>query len=155
MINVFFPINPDNFSLWSDRSLGKGTGVFVVPHLLCRVDVDALVELILKHRHHGVVPGDSVDSRVLQTHVLYQTAADLHDQRDELRWTQTEFIKHIKPSVVVLLLHSGMTDDIEAYLVIYTWLTILQPHTESFRPGLLCLLHDVDSPRRLWRAALI
>lgn len=66
------------------------TGVFVSSHLLCRVDVDALVELILKHRHHGVVPGDSVDPGVLQTHVLHQAAADLHDQRDELRRTQTE-----------------------------------------------------------------
>lgn len=44
--------------------------------------------MILKHRHHGVVAGDSVDPGVFQTHVLHQTAADLHDQRDELRWTQ-------------------------------------------------------------------
>lgn len=62
--------------------------MFVLPDLLCRVDVDALVELILKHRHHGVVSGDSVDPSILQAHLLHQTAADLHDQRDELRWTE-------------------------------------------------------------------
>lgn len=61
------------------------------PRLLCRVDVDPLVELILEQRHHGVVPGDPVDPGVLQTHVLHQAAADLHDQRDELRWTETGF----------------------------------------------------------------
>lgn len=42
-----------------------------------------------------------------------------------------------------------------ANLIICTRLTFLQPHAESFGPGLLCLLHDVDSPRRLGRAALI
>lgn len=52
-------------------------------------------------------------------------------------------------------LRSGGTEEIEANLVIYTRLTILQPHAKSFGTGLLCLLHDVDSPRRLWRAALI
>lgn len=127
------------------------TGVFVSPHLLCRVDVDALVELILKHRHHGVVPGDSVDPGVLQTHVLHQAAADLHNQRDELRRTQT-VTSPVKTSVS---LDSSRTENIETNLVIHTRLTVLQPHAESFRASLFCLLHDVDSPRRLRRAAFI
>lgn len=46
-------------------------------------------------------------------------------------------------------------EDVKAHLVVYTWLTILQPHAESFGPRFLCLFHDVDSPRRLGRAALI
>lgn len=81
----------------------------IFPHLLCRVDVDALVELILKQQHHGVVPGDSVDPRVLQTHVLHQTTADLHDQRDELRWTETE-LNH-RWNIQEKLLRSGKTED--------------------------------------------
>lgn len=39
-------------------------------------------------------------------------------------------------------------------LVVSTRLAFLQPHTEGLRTGLLGLLHDVDSPRRLRRTAL-
>lgn len=66
--------------------------MFAVPHLLSRVDVDTLVELLLEHRHHGVIPRNSVDSGVFQTHVLHQTAADLHDHRYELRYKTDEEI---------------------------------------------------------------
>ncbi|TNN85883.1 hypothetical protein EYF80_003727 [Liparis tanakae] len=72
--------------LWSEsRPSVKCPAAFGSPRLLRGDDLASLVELILERRHHGVVPGDPVDARVLQTHVLHQTAADLHDQRDELR----------------------------------------------------------------------
>lgn len=49
----------------------------------------------------------------------------------------------------------GEMEDARAHLVVYARLTVLQPHAESLGPRLLCLFHDVDSPRRLGRAALI
>lgn len=80
--------------------------VWPLPHFLCGVDVASLVELILERRHHGVVPRDPVYSCVLQTHVLHQAAADLHDQRDELSG------KHGQSSAGAAALspHSGMAD---------------------------------------------
>lgn len=52
------------------------------------VDVDVVhalvVELFLHVGDGGVVPGDSVDARVLQTPLLHQLTADLHDQRHKL-----------------------------------------------------------------------
>ena len=58
--------------------------------LLGGIDVQALVELVLQRGHHGIVPWDPVDPGVLQTHLLHQAAADLHDQRDELQAAEND-----------------------------------------------------------------
>lgn len=54
-------------------------------HLLSRVDVQALVEMLLQVGHHGVVARHAVDARVLQAGGFDHAAAHLHDQRDKLR----------------------------------------------------------------------
>lgn len=59
--------------------------IFIFLHLLCRVDVHALVELLLEQRHHGVIPWDSVNAGVFQTHLLHEATADLHNHWNELQ----------------------------------------------------------------------
>lgn len=58
---------------------------FFLSHLLGRVDVQALVEMLLQVGHHGVVARHAVDARVVQAGGLDHAAAHLHDQRDKLR----------------------------------------------------------------------
>lgn len=59
-------------------------------HLLGRVDVQALVEMLLQVGHHGVVARHAVDARVLQAGGFDHAAAHLHDQRDKLRGKQQD-----------------------------------------------------------------
>lgn len=54
-------------------------------HLLCSVDVHALVEMLLQVGHHGVVSRHPVDTCVFQTCRLHHATAHLHNQRDKLR----------------------------------------------------------------------
>lgn len=93
-------------------------------HLLCGVDVNALIELILKQRHHGVVPRNSVDSRVLQTHVLHQATTDLHNQRDKLGQDGERGLNP-KRAIRTTQLHSVEMELIKANLVVHTRLTVL------------------------------
>ena len=53
-------------------------------HLLSRVDVQTLVQVLLEVGHHGVVPRHPVDPGVVQARGLHHTAAHLHDQGDKL-----------------------------------------------------------------------
>lgn len=68
-----------------NRLLREGFVFYFMSHLLGRVDVQALVEMLLQVGHHGVVARHAVDARVLQAGGFDHAAAHLHDQRDKLR----------------------------------------------------------------------
>ena len=128
--------------------------VFILPHLLCRVDLDALVELILKHRHHGVIPWNPVDSGVFQTHLLHQAAADLHNQWDELG----------EDGITNLTLSKKKRKKIKAFsyrgrILLLTLLITPGWQSSNLTPKALGPDFWISSwcwcPRRLWRAALI
>lgn len=53
-------------------------------HLLSSVDVHALVEMLLEVGNHGIVPGYTVDTSVLQTCCFHNITTQLHYQRDKL-----------------------------------------------------------------------
>lgn len=79
-----------------NRLLRKGVFFcFFMSHLLGRVDVQALVEMLLQVGHHGVVARHAVDARVLQAGGFDHAAAHLHDQRDKLRAEGSGRVRHV------------------------------------------------------------
>ena len=60
-------------------------------HVILDVDVvhSLVVELLLHVGDGGVVPRDAVDPCVLQTPILHQLTAHLHDQGNKLQGTET------------------------------------------------------------------
>lgn len=61
-------------------------------HIILDIDVihALVVELLLHVGDGSVVPGDSVDARVLQAPLLHQLTADLHNQRHKLQRAEAD-----------------------------------------------------------------